>query len=99
MESVSPPEGGQCAVLFSCGGHLADMLHVRRGRGELAVTRAEGLYVPAEALHGRGTERYVIVSGPAGPQETAVTPVCEYAGGWLLETGGALREGAAVLLG
>ena len=68
------------------------MLHARRERGELAVTRAEGLYVPAEALHGRGTERYVIVSGPAGPQETAVTPVCEYAGGWLLETGGALRE-------
>lgn len=99
VESVSPPEGGQCAVLFSCGGHLADMLHARRERGELAVTRAEGLYVPAEALHGRGTERYVIVSGPAGPQETAVTPVCEYAGGWLLETGGALREGAAVLLG
>ena len=41
----------------------------------------------------------MVVSGPAGPQGTAVTPVCEYPRGCLLETARALRDGAAVLLG
>ena len=97
VESVSQPEGGERAVIFSCAERQELVADVRFAAAELLVTRSEGLFVPAEALHERGGEYYVLTEGPAGAEETAVTPVCEYGSGWLVESE-ALREGSEVLL-
>lgn len=97
VESVSEPEGGRCAVLFSCAEGLAGMLGARKTEAEMLVTRAEGLYVPAEAVYERGGRYFVraLVLGEA--VETGIEPLCGYGGGYLVESG-ALHAGSEVLL-
>lgn len=96
VESVSRPEGGSCAVVFSCAEGLADMLTVRAASAEMLVRRAEGLYVPAEAVYERGGRYFVqaLVLGEAVERE--IEPLCEYKEGYLVEPG-ALHDGSEVL--
>lgn len=51
LESISPPENGKCAVVFSGERSLADVLTLRRQNAELIFAEESGLRVPRKAMH------------------------------------------------
>ena len=70
-----PAGGRECAVLFSCGGHLADML-TRARRGELPSHARRGSMSPQRPSR---AGRALFRQAPPG-RRSGRTPVCEYAG-------------------
>ena len=51
LESVSSPENGKCAAVFSSDRSLADVLTLRRQDAELIFTEENGIRVPRKGMH------------------------------------------------
>ncbi len=51
VESVSPADGGKCAVVFSCERALSDTLSMRRATAEILFSEVSGLRVPLKSVH------------------------------------------------
>lgn len=51
LESVSSPENGKCAAVFSSDRSLSDVLTLRRQDAELIFTEENGIRVPRKAMH------------------------------------------------
>ncbi|MBO4331329.1 MAG: hypothetical protein J5827_04560 [Oscillospiraceae bacterium] len=51
LESISSPENGKCAAVFSSERSLSDVLTLRRQDAELIFTEENGIRVPRRAMH------------------------------------------------
>jgi hypothetical protein len=51
VESVSAPENGMCAVVFSTERALADTLNMRKATAQVVFSETQGLRVPLKAVH------------------------------------------------
>jgi hypothetical protein len=51
VESISVPEDGKCAVVFSCSKYMQDVAALREMTGEVVFGRESGIRVPRKAVH------------------------------------------------
>lgn len=57
--SISPPEDGECAVMFRCTESTGEMLSVRRATAEVVYATRDGIRVPREAVRTDESGPYV----------------------------------------
>lgn len=51
VDSISTPEDGECAVVFSCDKYMQDVAGIRDATAEIVFGTLSGISVPREAVH------------------------------------------------
>lgn len=100
VESVSPAENGECAVVLSCPSFMQDVAALREMTAELVFGRKSGIRVPREAVHvDEEGKTFVYILEGLRAKKVVISILREDSEGYMVEkTEGGLRVRDQIIL-